>query len=104
MTHDIGPIEVISRALVLHISAELETCRAKFKEYETPRLAGLGCSARADCRFPATCTRSLSEQHQSPIESQPAPPGTRALGGDRPLQRPSSVAQGLVLVRNPRCT
>lgn len=30
MTHDIWPIEVISRVLVLHISAELETCRAKF--------------------------------------------------------------------------
>lgn len=31
MTHDIGPIEVISCVLALHISAELETCRAKFR-------------------------------------------------------------------------
>lgn len=30
MTHDIGPIEVISCVLALHISTELETCSAKF--------------------------------------------------------------------------
>lgn len=31
MTHDIGPIEAISCVLALHISAELETCSAKFR-------------------------------------------------------------------------
>lgn len=31
MTHDIGPIEVISCVLALHISAELEPCSAEFR-------------------------------------------------------------------------